>query len=267
MSNKKLIDSEKFLKFLDLLKKKISNKEFQKGLIRIQEIDLKHYMKKIKLDELNQYISEYQELEFNKNKYEKLQILLPGNPDVIFKICLNAIRYDVNMIIGIEDFCLAQNTFIVETINEIITACNLKNKIEIKNLLKDNEIIEISNNVDLTICIGNSNLYNRLSNKIKNIKLNPYGIFELYSDSEEFKELQEKIFEYSVQNQFELELYDELEFEEAVEAMNRDGYKFCSILISKEQEKIKKFKENIDSKYIIVNENPFKKINFEFSIF
>ena len=261
-----LIDLNKYVNFLNRFKNKILEKEFEKKLLEVQNIDIKHYSKKIVIKDLEKYILEYKVLKTEESKYKNLQILLSGNPEIIFKLCLEVIRYDVNMIICIEDFCLAQNTLLIEIANQILEECKFKNKLIIKNKQSENSIIENSKKSDITICIGNSNIYNRLESKIDNLKLNSYGIFETYSDSEEFEELEEMIYEYFDLNQYESELYNDEAFEDVINLINKNGYNFCSILFSKNKEKIKSFEKNIKSKYVIINENPFNKIKFNLDL-
>ena len=170
------------------------------------------------------------------------------------------------MLIFIEDFCIAQNIFIIEVINEIMRENKFKNKIIIKNLPKDEEIINNSLKLDRTIIVGDSNLYNRLENKIDELIFYPYGIFEVYSDSDEFEELKRAVYEYSIENQFELDIYDDLAFEEAINAINRDGYKFCSLILSKDEKRLEIFKNQIESENVILNKNPFKEIRFSLEI-
>lgn len=266
MYNNLLNNSNNYKNFLSQLEKRILEKEFENNLIEVQNIDLSHYTKKIMLQDMKNIILEYKNKEFKENNYQDFQVLLPGNPEIVFRMCLELIRYDVNMVICIEDFCLAQNIFIVEIINNVIQDTRLKNKVKIRNLQKDEEIIDISNKVDKTICIGDSNLYNRLEKEIENFIFYPYGIFEVYSDSEEFEGLKSAIYEYSIENQFELDIYDDLEFEEAINAINRDGYKFCALLLSKDDEKLEIFKNEIYSENVILNNNPFKEIKFNLEI-
>lgn len=254
-----------FDKFLIELEKEISNKDFLKLLKDAQTIDGKHYKKMINEEHLKSVINEYKDLENFEKNLKKVLILLPGNPEIVFKLGIEAIRNNMTLIIGIEDFCLAQNTILIETINKVLEKIKNKNRVILKNLLNDFEIIENSKLVEKTIIIGNSNLYNRLQNKI-DVTLNPYGIFEVYSDSDEFEELQEMIFEVFNQNEFEVEFFDDLKFDDAIKIINKQGYKFCTMLFSNDKEKIKSFKDKINSEYVIVNKNPFKQIKLKLDI-
>ena len=84
-------------------------------------------------------------------------------------------------------------------------------------------------------------------------------------DSDEYEELEKTFFDYCYQKEFEAEDYSDLEIEEAVRLINKNGYKFSVVLFSKDKEKQKLFKQ-IDSKYIIINKNPFKEIKFKLEI-
>lgn len=254
-----------FDKFLIELEKEISSKDFLNLLKKSQDIDSKYYKKRVSIEDLKNIIQEYKNLKYLEKENKKVLILLPGNPEIVFKLGIEAIRNNASFIVGIEDFCLAQNTVLVEIINKKVKELKLKNKIELKNLISDTEIINISKNVDKAIIIGNSNLYNRLKKQI-NVILNPYGIFEVYTDSKNFEELQETLYEYLTLNQFENEFFDDLDFEDAVKIINKQGYKFCTILFTNDKNKIKVFKESMDAEYIIINKNPFKEIKFRLEL-
>lgn len=254
-----------FNRFLDELEMEISSKDFLNLLKKAQDIDSNYYQKTISINNLKNIIQGYRDLKYLDNENKTVLILLPGNPEIVFKLGIEAIRNNADFVIGIEDFCVGQNKILIEIINKKVQDLRLKNKIELKNLINDMEIIDVSKNVNKTIIIGNSNLYNRLKKQI-NVDLNPYGIFELYSDSEDFGELQEIIYKYLTQNQFESEFFDDLDFEEAIKIINKQGYKFCTILFTNDKTKIKKFKENVDSKYVVVNRNPFKEIKFKLEL-
>ena len=244
------------------MEEKISEKKFEEEFKKIQKIDLNHYTKKLENKELKKYIDEYKNKKIEEKQYKSVQILTPGNPEVVFKTCLELLRDNIDITINIEDFCLAQNTYLIEVLNYVLYEKNIDKKIILNNMLSDKNIIENSKKVEKTICIGNSSLYNRLEDKIEKLEFNPFMILEVFSDSEEYEELRYSIYEYSVQNQYELEFYDDLEFEDAIKSINKNGYGFCSLLLTKDKLKAEIFKKNINSKYIIINENPFKKIDF-----
>jgi hypothetical protein len=253
---------QKYDNFLEKIIKKIEMESVKKDLKKMQDIDLNHYSKIITIESIKEYIEYFKNKEIETVEVKNVLILTFGNPEIVFKSCIEAVRKNVNMEIVIQDFCLAQNTLIIEMINKVIKNNNLKIKLELKNLISDKQIIELSKNIDKVICIGDSNLYNRLEDKVKNIELNSFGIFEIYSDSEEYEELEKTFFDYCYQNEFEAEDYSDLEFEDALRIINKNGYKFASVLFSKDKEKQEKFK-TIDSKYIVINKNPFKEIDFK----
>ncbi len=268
--NKLDISNEMYKEFLRRLENRITDKNFNEALENVQKIDEKYYSENINVEELKNIVLEYTDktIKFVEN-LEKIQVILPGNPEIVFKLGIEAIRQNVRMIIDIDDFCLAQNTLLVDVINLIAQEMKLGEVIKLQNLVKDEDISKVSEKLDMTLCIGNSNDYNRLNKryKISNLKLYPFNIFELHSDSLELEEVRRGLFDYISRNQFDVEIYDiDLEIDDVIEEMNRDGYGFCSILLSKDKEKIKKFKENIKSKYVFVNENPFKKIKFELDL-
>ena len=256
--------------FLKVLEKNISDNEFQKAFEKTQKIDEKYYSESITIEELKNIISEYKEKEIiNVSDIKKVQINLSGNPEFVFRLGIESLRNNARMIINIDDFCLAQDTILVEVLNMSAKEIKLSNILKLQNLLKDDEIFEISEKVDMTICFGNSNDYHRLNKKYKisNLKFDPYCVFELYTDSYDLEEVKRGVYEYAMRNQFCIEIYDmDLEIDDIIEDINKNGAGFCSILLSKDKEKIKRFKENIKSKYVFVNENPFSKIKFEFDL-
>ena len=46
--------------------------------------------------------------------------------------------------------------------------------------------------------------------------------------------------------------------DEAINTLNEYGEKYCSIILTKDAEAVKRFKEEIKSKFVFANENPFK---------
>ncbi len=265
MENTVLLQEE-YNKFLNLLETEIQKNTFKDLLKKAETVDLNHYTKVVSLEQLKKIISMYKNKNINPNSIKKIQTILPGKPEIVFCLLIEVFRNNIDMLINIEDFCVAQNMVLVETVKDIFSRIRFKRKVELKNQVSFKEIIDVSQNIDKTICIGNSNDYQVLKEKIQNLSLYPYGIYEIFCDSEEMYELKEIICEYAFQNEYEIDIYDDLNIEDAIRLINRDGYKFCSVILSKDKEKINKFKKEILSKNVIANENPFNKIEFELKI-
>lgn len=261
------IENKIYINFLDKLEKKILEKEFNESLKKVIEIDNKHYKKQLDKETLINIINEYREKKLENSNSNIVQVLLLGNPEVVFRLGIEAVRQQTSMTIVIDDFCFAQNTFLIEVIKLIFKDCNIKLQINLENLLTTKQILENNSKVNKTVCIGDSNRYNELVEKIENLQFYPYNIFEVYSDSDELEELQEKIYDFAMTNGFEVEIYNtDVDFDDVIEMINMDGYGFCGVLLSKDKEKINKFKEKIYCDYIVVNENPFTKTKFELEI-
>ena len=260
-----------FKKFLTDLEKIINEKKFLDSLNEMRAIDENYYSENILKQELEKIIEEFKTKSIEKiEDINIVQILLAGNPELVFRLGIEAVRNNVRMIINIEDFCLAQNTFLVKVINDVAERNGLSTILNLKNLVKDSGVYETSKECDCTICFGISNNYHRLNKNynIQDLRLYPYNIFELYMDSEELEEVRRGVWDYAMRNQFEIEIYDiELDIDDVIEDINRNGYGFCSILLSKDEAKVQKFKENVNSKYVFINENPFKKIKWEFNLY
>lgn len=258
--------NDNFLNFLILVLSEFESKKIQEDLDKAKKIDSNHYTKKLEIESLRSVIKSYKDEKRDKeNTIEKLLVLTPGNPDVVFSLCIECYRLDLDMEIVIEDFCLAQNMLVVEVFNSIFEKMKFKRRIKLINNIPDKDIIHESIKFDKTIVVGNSNLYNRLENEMK-ISFYPYGIFEIYSDTEEFDELKEKIYSILDENMFEVEEYDDVVKEKVIDNLNKTSYKFCTLILTKDKEFEKKAKESLDSEFVIVNKNPFKEIKFKLNV-
>ena len=260
--------NDNFQNFLLLLLSEFESKKIQEDLNKVKKIDENHYSKKLETQSLRKIAKDFKnEKREKENGLDKLLILTHGNPDVVFSLCIESYRLDVDMEIVIEDFCLAQNMLIAEVFNNIFEIMKFKRRIKVLNNMPDKDIIHESIKFDKTIVVGNSNLYNRLQNEMK-ITFYPYGIFEIYTDetSEEFDELKEKIYEVLDENEFEVEEYDDVDKEKVIDNLNKTSYKFCNLILTKDKEFEKNAKESLMAEYVLVNKNPFKEIKFKLEI-
>ena len=64
-------------------------------------------------------------------------------------------------------------------------------------------------------------------------------------------------------NQYEIEVFTKDNLDNIIGQINEFGNGFCSVLLSRNKEHIKKFKEEVESEIVCVNENPYNKISFD----
>lgn len=252
--------------FDEILKKiqyKIDEKEFNKNLKKFQKIDLKYYDMIITKDKIKDILKFYQEKEVYDLPNKEYIAVLDGNPNEVFSLCIEAIRYNINLKICIDDFCVAQNMFLVDLMKNIF---GKKINISLLNLVNDNELIEYSKNVYKTIFISTSQRYEELKEKIKNNVFYPYNLIDIFYEDEKFEDVIDYIYKYSEVNHYQIDIYEDLNFLDAIRLINKDSYKFISIILTDDKKHSRIFKEKIDSKYVFVNTNPFDKVKFELDI-
>lgn len=258
-----------FNKVLSNIKQEIKgNKDI---IEKIDEIDRQNSpkMQKIEIEKLLKIIDKYKDKTILKEKETKnIIISYYGDPYITMELCIKSIITNNKIILAIEDFRLGLNKIIVEIFNKILKERKIYNTIFIYNLLNKKEINENIDNIDKIIIIGNKNKYTNLKKeKTPKIEYLPFNNIELCYDSEEFEELQQKIYEYARDNYIEIEIYDDkYDFNKNIEIINKFGEGFCAVLLTKCQQNVEKFKQKVKAKYIFINENPFNKINFEIPI-
>ncbi len=256
------INKDRYKKILNdiMLEIKDNKEEFK----RINDIDKNIYDTNIDIEKLVNIIKNSQEEELILNKDSKnILISYYGSPYITLELCIEAVKTNNKLILAIEDYMLGINKLIVNIVQNILNDYRIENKIFIFNLL-DKNVIAQNTEIDKVICIGNKNtfeLYKKI--QISNLIYYPFNNIDLYCDTDELEELQEMIYQYAEKNFIDLEIYDEFEnINRAVEYLNKYGNKFCTVLLTKSKEKEEIFRNNIISKYIFVNENPFGKYEF-----
>lgn len=256
------INKDRYKKILNdiMLEIKDNKEEFK----RINDIDKNIYDTNIDIEKLVNIIKNSQEKELILNTDSKnILISYYGSPYITLELCIEAVKTNNKLILAIEDYMLGINKLIVNIVQNILNDYRIENKIFIFNLL-DKNVIAQNTEIDKVICIGNKNtfeLYKKI--QISNLIYYPFNNIDLYCDTDELEELQEMIYQYAEKNFIDLEIYDEFEnINRAVEYLNKYGNKFCTVLLTKSKENEEIFRNNIISKYIFVNENPFGKYEF-----
>ena len=245
--------------FCDNLIREIRDNE--KTIMEVNQIDRKYYSKIVDIKELIKIIDGYKdkpEEELNKN----ILCVYNGNPEITLKLCLESILLKSNFIMNIQDFMFGVNKILVELVNKVLK--DFKTELYLFNLLPYENIKEAENCLDKVLCIGNTTELIRLTKlEVKKLHFYPYKSLEVYCEDDEFEELQRMIYEYSMINQYEIEVILRDNFENIIKQINEFGNGFCAVLLSKNKEHIKKFKENVTSEIVCINENPYNKITFD----
>lgn len=248
MENEKLVNS-----VIELIKdnRNILNKIWQEDKeVNFFEFDV---------EQLIHWIKDFRNEKIIWKAKQRVLVQHYGNPYITALLCLEGLRKQAEVIIGIEDFCYGLNKAIVKIINDVGQGA----KILLKNNLTCQQIEEM--NPDKVVCLGNSNAYMRFR-KMKNTMVQNVPLFNLavYYDCEEYEELVETIRNYATYHFYEIEIFDETEeLEDVIEEIESGQNQYCAVILSKSKEKQEKFKQEIHAKIICVNENPFAKWEYK----
>lgn len=249
---KKIVDD-----IIDLIKDNKNN------LVKLKKEDDEIFAFDFQINQFIEEISKYKNKTIQKKEPKKLFISHYGNPYITAVLCMEAILHQAEVVIEIEEICYGVNKAIVKIVNDVLQ----ENKIHMQISLQMNtnkEVIEKAN-FDKLICLGNSNAYTNLK-KIKNISVEYVPLFDMvvYYDSLEYEELAENIRIFATQNLYEIEIFDETEnFEDVIYSISHSLPKYCAVILSKDQTKQNKFKQQIKSQIICINENPFKQFQLK----
>lgn len=261
----------------DKLKEKIidfkfSQNEYQKLLTNIQDtiksnediiqkanqIDLKHFNKKIDIKKLNEIIENYRDEQIN-NSGDLKRCLIEYNGEIYLtmQLCLWAILNKTQVILDINDFLLSSNTIIVKIVNQELKKYGIQNLIEIYNCFNYEEIKENEELLDYTICIDDMDIYNDLLDyKIEDVKLVKYTSIDLYCDDDELVELRDMICDYARNNHWQLELFDDSEKQNSADIIAKYGEGAIVVLLSNDVKLQQNFKEKITDRKLYINKIP-----------
>lgn len=261
------INNHRLVKIINELINTINdNKEI---IEKIAEKDNQLYKFDFNIDQLREILNSYKQRRIKDVPHSKILISHYGNPYISVMLCLEAIINHSEMTIAIEDFCYGLNKSMIKIINDILKEYRISMQIILENNLTNADIKK--KGIDKIVCLGNSNSYMNIRDlKEKQVKYIPLFNILLYYDSDDYIELVDDIQEYAMQNFYEIQIFDEEEeFEDIIYMMNHDVNKYCSVLLSKDEEKQRIFRESVNAQIICINENPFKrfKMNLPSEIF
>jgi len=228
-------------------------KELDKNKKTIQEllkIDSKYCKIRVDIEMLKNIVNQFKEQALDIRAIHKIVINYNGNPCLTLNLCLLAIITKNIIILDYQNNMKGINTFIVQLVNDILKKYNTE------NLIYQNKNEE--NDIDKIICIDDINQYNiYLQEKNTKVKFYSFNYIDFYNDCDEYDELEELIYKFAEENQSPIEVYSELNFEEAAQMIKNGLGK--NVIVLTNNEVTKKFFENIiKDKNLYINKNPFK---------
>ncbi len=239
------------------LKKKIVEK---KDLIVVaNKEDIKINKKQIKIKELLTIIDHYENSECVMNSDERKIIVYRGDPYITLHLCLQALTLRNKLLLVQNNFMFGVNEVVLKIIETVFEEYKIKNLIDHCNDYTVKDIESFRKYYDNIIVIGDTAMYQQLLDNENEVKYYPYNNICIYSDDSEFEKLQEAIFIYANENQYELEvLYDDSIYD-VINELNDNEFIDTAVLLTKNKENEELFKGMIDDKSVYVNDNPFKK--------
>ncbi len=238
-------------------------KDNQNILTKLEKEDQEICAIDFRVNQLIDRLQKYKNQTIKNKEAKKILISHYGNPYITAILCMEAIVNNWELIIAIEEVCYGLNTALVKMIKDCLKEYKIHRSILLKMNITASDIEKID--LEQVICLGNSNAYMNFR-KIKNKKIQyiPFGDIALYYDTEEYEELIENIRNYAIQNLYEIEIFDETEeLEDVMDMINHGLTKYCAVILSKDKEKQEKFKHEISSQIVCVNENPFLKFEWK----
>ena len=250
-----------YLKILKELKSEL--KDNVSNIKKLNEIDYKYNKKIVNVQKLIDIIDDYMEDTCTNKKTKNYIVSYYGEPLVTIQICILALLNCQRVNLLIDDFCLGVNKLIVELFNDILNDYRIENLVSLDNFKSKNDIDSVKDQIDKMYCLGNYNVYT-VCKKIDglNIEYVPFNNLDIYCENPELEELSQKILETCLENGIEAEVYEDMDIDEAIDSINNYGKKYCSIILTKNDDYMNRFKKEVKSKFVFINENPLKKETF-----
>lgn len=251
------ISNDVFKKICRDLKSEIN--ENKKEIEKLNELDYKYSKKVVYPEKLVKVVDEYREKEVVIKETRNLLVAYYGDPSVTIELCLQCLLNCQLMNLLIDNMCYGVNKLIVTLFIEILKEYRIYDVVTLNNYENVEDVEASLEFIDKMYCVGDKNIYT-ICKHINGIDIEyvPFGIIDIYCEDDDFYELSREIFNYCFENGIEAEVYDDMPVDEAINTLNEYGEKYCSIILTKDAEAVKRFKEEIKSKFVFANENPFK---------
>lgn len=240
----------------ELKKKIVAKKDL---IISANKTDVRLSKKQIKIKELLKIIDSYEDSECIMNSDERKMVIYKGDPYITMHVCLQALTLRNKILIVQNNFMYGVNEVLFKIIETIFKDYNITNLITYCNDYTTKDIFSLKKMFDEIVVIGDTTFYQQLIDDDElNIKFYPYNNICIYSDDKEFDKLQEAIFIYANENQYEMDVIYEDDIDAVIQEINANKFLDIAILLTKDNTNKELFETLIEGKQVFVNENPFK---------
>ena len=239
----------------DLKKSLIENSNL---IMDANKEDVKINKKQTKVKKLIEILDKYRDSECELNSDERKMIIYKGDPYLTLHICMQALTQRTKVLLLHEEFMVGVNKVLLSIFEKTLKNYHIENLINevISYSIKDIELLKDS--YDEVVVIGNTTMYQILEKQGYKVKFFPYNNIALYCEEDELIKLQEAIYIYANENQFEIEILYDNSMKNVIERINSDKFKNIAILLTKSNVNKNSFEKGIKDKDVYVNDNPFK---------
>lgn len=258
------IDTITLNKIIENFKEEIINKK--DDFVELANIDKQKCNQIIKIESILDLLEKFKNEAIVKRKEKEITLAsYYGSPYITINLCMQSLIQKRIILAIVEDNMLCINKFLISIFNNILKEFRICKMIELFNLVKIDEIKSIEDRVNNIVCIGNTNTYYRYKkNNIEKIKYIPFKNMAIFSDDEEFLEIQEEVYNFTNSIGIETEIYEDIE--EFIECINLDDKLENIVVFTRKEKTIKLIESEIKNVNIYINKNPFKDEKFKISM-
>lgn len=246
--------------------------EYKKSIIqnetvitKLYNIDKKYCDIEFNIEKIIELLEMYKKEEPIEDINKKLVcVTYYANPYITINLCIQSLLKKTAIIALTEDGLTETNMILIKIFNQVLEDFKICKMIETKALNKEEKTYILSHQIN-TICVGNTNTYWYFKkNNKKQLNYIKFKNMAIYSDDNDYLDLQLELYKYAVKNGIEAEIYDDLEeFIECTE--NNNELEFIIAFVKDEKVK-ENLKEKLEEEKLYINKNPFKNESFKIDI-
>lgn len=190
-------------------------------------------------------------------------IIFDGNPYVLIEMALKSILANNSVIFNYNGYMFGINKLLIDFIQNALEKQELSKSLIQQFISNDSkELLMNYANIDLVIVIGNHELQLEvLKNSYNKTVTSGYEYFDIYIESDEYRNFIEKIIDKNVNLYIneKIETTDGIivnDIDEAISQINYNGARFGAAIFTDNADNASKFLKEVKSHMVLVNTSP-----------